>query len=87
MILYSAFLTAAIFQALSTDSDYLPLQSRTTPASSDLYKIFTNDDPISSSDKDVEKKVRRSPTHLFTIFIIARSKCFFPDYRALALAP
>ncbi|OAL51356.1 ubiquitin C-terminal hydrolase family protein [Pyrenochaeta sp. DS3sAY3a] len=53
-----AFLTAAIIQTLSAHSDYHFSQSRTNPPSSDLYKIFTNDDPTPAADKDVEKKVK-----------------------------
>lgn len=83
---FPSFLTATIIQTLSANSDYHFLQSRTTPPSSDLYKIFTNEDPTPAADKDVEKKVRGISTNTPAELTIARSKCSFPDYRVLGSA-
>lgn len=80
----ASFTSSIIKTSTTTSSDYLLLQTRPPQVSSDLYKIFTNEDPKTTPDKDVEKKVRHQPQLHATMLIGPRSRCSLPDCRAPA---
>jgi hypothetical protein len=68
----------------SHSSDYVLLQSKSSNASVDLYKIFTSEGPRPPANNEHEKKVREG-ARLHGIFLTGcRSGCCFCAFKGLA---
>jgi hypothetical protein len=78
-------LTPSVDQtSTSHSSDYVLLQSKSSNASPDLYKIFTSEGPRPPANNEAEKKVRMGTKAWRNIVDGRRSRCSFRAYKVLA---
>ena len=68
----------------SHSSEYVSLQSKSTNASPDLYRIFTSEGPRPPANNESEKKVRGGTRLHATWLTGCRSRCSFHAYKAPA---